>query len=138
MTKTMTYTGELTIRTCWCGIVHAVPSDLSWQITNNGKTGYCPLGHAYIAKGKTDAQREREKREQVEARERHLLDQLQASEREAQNAKRRVSAMKGVVTKTKQRAAKAMCPVPGCKRHFANVLRHVQNQHPDYDPTQHG
>lgn len=133
--RTMTYTGELTIRTCWCGIVHAIPSDLSWQINNKGTVGYCPLGHEYVNKGKTEAQSEREQRREVEAREQHLRDQLQASERAVQNAQRRVSAMKGVVTKTKQRAAKAMCPVPGCKRHFANVRRHVQTQHPDYEES---
>lgn len=120
---TITYTGKLMVRTCWCGIYHAVPSDLDYQIREKGATGYCPLGHSYVSAGTPEAETERARANRAEARETALRDQLEASER----SKR---ALKGVVTRTKRRIGKGVCPC--CNRHFANVERHMDSQHPEY------
>ena len=127
--SSLTYSGNLTIMTCWCGTRHAVPAELAafqQREHDNGdddvRAIYCPLGHQHVPAGKGAAER---LREQVAAEQRRVtrlraeLDQSDASRR----------ALKGVVTRTKRRAAHGVCP--GCHRTFANVAAHVANKHPD-------
>ena len=125
----LTYTGTLTVSTCWCGIRHAVPSELSEKQEREHRNGqtqtgiYCPLGHSYIFSGEGEADRlkralqfERDHKAAVIAD----RDQAQASLR----------ATRGVVTKLRKRAVAGACPF-GCKRHFADLSRHVTTKHPD-------
>lgn len=116
----MTYTGELTVYSCWCGIQFAVP----WQLHDRYRWRevthlWCPLGHSMIPKGQTPDQKI-ENLENALTREQSRHDQTLASLR----------ATKGVVTRTKRRIAHGVCPC--CKRTFANVARHMAGQHPDY------
>lgn len=126
MSDTLTYSGELTVLVCWCGMWHAVPAELRrYQLRkhDNGETVpsiYCPLGHTHIPIGKGEAQKERER---VEARAQAIQDQLDSE-------KRAHAASKGQLTKAKKRIGKGVCPC--CNRHFTNVERHMSTQHPDY------
>jgi hypothetical protein len=36
MTQTLSYSGTLTVETCWCGCRHAIPSELSRQALESG------------------------------------------------------------------------------------------------------
>ena len=46
---TLTYQGELVMRTCWCGIRHAIPEELSRSADRDKSTSvYCPLGHPFV------------------------------------------------------------------------------------------
>lgn len=126
---TLTYSGRLTVITCWCGMRHAVPEELrDFQLRqhNNGERNvqgiHCPLGHSHIPSGKGEAELERERRQRAETRTKAIQDQLDAE-------KRSHSATKGTLTKTKKRIGKGVCP--GCHRHFANVERHMATQHPE-------
>lgn len=130
MTQTLSHSTDLVVLTCWCGIGHAVPRslrDLQLRQHNDGardvQSVYCPIGHIHVPAGKPQVEREREQRARAEARERHLKDQLEASERSN-------SALKGQITKAKKRAAAGVCPC--CKRTFQNVSRHMAGQHPDF------
>lgn len=49
---------------------------------------------------------------------------------------RRLSATQGVVTRIKNRVGKGVCPC--CNRYFANVHRHMANQHPEFAAEQKG
>lgn len=125
---TLRYSGTLDIVTCWCGIPHAIPAELNDYRLRKHRDGqdlavYCPLGHGYVPSGTAQVELERERRERAEARAGHLKDQLQASERS--NA-----ALRGVVTRTKRRIGKGVCPC--CNRHFANVEQHMLTRHPEY------
>ncbi len=124
-TDQLTYSGTLVLRRCWCGIRHAIPSELDYMITNEGHSGYCPLGHSYVHRGKTDEQKQKERADRLAARLTSTQDQLEAAERSK-------SALKGVVTRTKRRIGNGVCPVQGCKRHFKNVDAHITRMHPDY------
>ena len=44
---------------------------------------------------------------------------------------RRLAATQGVVTRTKNRVSKGVCPC--CNRHFTNLQRHMASKHPDYN-----
>lgn len=130
-TGTMTYQGELTISTCWCGIVHAVPRELhDYQARCHRDRPeskvpdiYCPLGHAYIPAGEGKAiklqrqldERERQLEAEMAAR-RAAEDQLAAAEREA----KRIA----------KRTAGGVCPC--CNRSFVQLARHMKSQHPEH------
>lgn len=132
MTRTLTYSGSLVTVTCWCGIRHAVPSELrNYQLRafNDGKsvTGiYCPLGHAHIPSGKTEAERLRKEL----ADEREWRGRMAAQRDQAEASAR---AYKGAATKARKRSAAAVCPC--CSRSFVQLRRHMASKHPDYDPT---
>lgn len=121
--------GELVVVRCWCGVQHAVPASLrSLQQRQHldarpQQEIYCPLGHTHVIAGEGKAA----KLERELQRERARHDQTKA-ERDAAERSRR--AIKGAHTRTKNRVAKGICPC--CNRHFANLQRHMENQHPDY------
>ena len=125
----LTYLGELTIVTCWCGMRHAVPFELNDFQARQHRNGekqtsiYCPLGHTHVNAGEGEAVRERKRRERAETRAKAIADQLESE-------KRSHSATKGQLTKTKKRVGKGVCPC--CNRHFTNVERHMATQHPHY------
>ena len=44
--------------------------------------------------------------------------------------RRKAAALRGVVTRTKNRVGNGVCPC--CNRTFANLMRHMHDQHPGY------
>ncbi len=128
MSDTLSYTGELTVLTCWCGMRHAVPEELrrhQLRQHNNRETVigiYCPLGHSHVPAGKGEAEKERERRERAEARAKAIQDQLDSETRAH-------AATKGQLTKTRKRVTNGVCPC--CGRSFANVQRHMRSKHPN-------
>jgi hypothetical protein len=134
--ETLTYTGELTVTTCWCGIRHAVPKEMydsALRSHNNGEryeSIYCPVGHQWRFSGTTrsqqlEAELVRERNRTAAERAKH--DQTKA---ELRATERRRAAAKGQLTKTKNRIAAGVCPC--CNRTFQNLARHMGNQHPEF------
>lgn len=129
MASTLTFSDQLVVEVCWCGIYHAVPRQLrehQLRQFNNGEKPqsiYCPLGHAWIPSGTPEVEKVRKRLEREEARAASLvaeLDQERASHRST----------KGQLTKTKKRVANGVCPC--CHRSFVQLARHMKGQHPDY------
>jgi hypothetical protein len=119
--NSLTYTGSLTVVTCWCGTAHAVPEELrDYQLRQHADgqifSLYCPLGHTYHPSGKSKWATEKQAREAAEARATSLADQLAAADREAKRLARR--------------ARQGICPC--CHRSFVNVKRHMDTKHPDH------
>jgi hypothetical protein len=115
-----------------CGVLFAIPSGLRDRLIDTHRNFYCPNGHVMQFTGQTEAQKAREEAarlqarlERAEAREVHLRDQLDTTERQ-----RRVA--KGQLTKVKNRIAAGVCPC--CRRTFTNLADHMAGQHPDYAP----
>lgn len=133
---TMTYTGTLTIIECYkCHITFAMPKDLDQRaLADDSISFYCPLGHpqGYVDTELKRLRREKERLQQSLTSKQAYLDQVQA---ERDHQERRVRGYQGALAKTKKRAARGVCPVPGCKRHFADVERHIASKHPEW---QHG
>lgn len=135
MTDTMTYTGELTILTCWCGIKHAVPDTLRRYQLNQHDMGinfsvYCPLGHQHVPSGDSRAkklERELAAAKAMAAREQQRHDQTKAELRETEARRRGEKAAK---TRIKNRVQHGVCPC--CNRTFQDLARHMAGQHPDY------
>jgi hypothetical protein len=129
---TLTYSGSLTVSTCWCGLRHAVPTELhehQRRAHRNGEhvpTIYCPLGHPYVPSGKGEAAKLREQLE----RERDRAARLAASRDQAEASAR---AYKGVATRARRRASAGVCPC--CNRTFQQLARHMKTKHPDFEPV---
>lgn len=87
---------------------------------------YCRTGQHFT--GESDIERaERLKRDAEAAtqRERQRHDQTKAELRETERRRR---AEKGAKTRLKNRVSKGVCPC--CNRHFTDLQRHMENQHP--------
>ena len=126
---TLTYTGELVIEQCWCGIMHAVPRSLVDEQLRQHNSGvkqrgiYCPLGHTWVFSGRSEAARLREQLNTERDSNRWWRDRASAAER-------RVAAQKGQATKLRKRLAAGICPC--CKRSFVDLARHMAGRHPGY------
>jgi hypothetical protein len=130
MPETLAYTGQLVIVTCWCGINHAIPSDLNaWANASAKNAVHCPLGHEWVrreseaAKVRRQLERERERATLLRSR----VDQERArGDHEAARAR----GYKGALTKVKKRVGNGVCPC--CQRSFPDLAAHMAGQHPDY------
>lgn len=133
------HAGTLVVVRCWCGIQHAIPESLrKLQIAekDRGKEQvvFCPLGHEYVAGGKTEAERLRKEVEwqkMMRVREQASHDQTKA---ELETSRHRLRATKAAHTRTKNRVGKGVCPC--CNRHFKDLERHMSGQHPEYANTE--
>lgn len=133
MSNTLLHTGRLVVVTCWCGIGHAIPESLDRMIDEGKQDGHCPLGHVYVRRGETEAQRLKEEKAALERRlsaerdtARRLRDNLESERRSA-------AAVRGHLTRARKRIAAGVCPAPGCKRSgFDDIAAHLHTVHPDW------
>lgn len=128
---TMTYSGELVILSCWCGVKHAVPSSLRDEQLRQRERGksmsvYCPLGHSYAPAGESKA-------EKLEARLGRESEERARVAAERDQAKASARAHKGAATRARKRAKHGVCPC--CKRTFKQLAQHMAKKHPDFDPA---
>lgn len=129
---TLEYT--LTLTRIECGVCHipfAIPSNLYKARLQDGKDFWCPNGHA-VHYFDNDNRKLRAQVAQLTDDRQWYSDQMKAARKDAELQRRRAAAAKGQLTKIRNRVANGMCPVPGCKRSFTNVLDHLRNEHPDY------
>jgi hypothetical protein len=143
MTDTLTYRGQLTVVTCWCGMRHAVPEELrdfQMRQMRQHRDGdrdvtsiYCPLGHGHVPSGKGEAELLRERLAAEEKRLQAARDNAARLAAERDQAEASARAYKGAATRARKRAAAAVCPC--CKRSFVQLRRHMETKHPDYDPA---
>ena len=114
-----------------CGIVYGIPESFADSCRASGRRYYCPNGHS-LGWNETDADRLRKKLEAEERRSSSRLAALDQARADRDRAERRVTAMKGVVTKTKKRIAKGLCV--RCSHEFPDLAEHMATEHPGYDP----
>ena len=122
-----------------CGIPFGIPKDFEERRREDHTEFRCPLGHVNYYPQDTEAKRL--KRQLVKARE-QLVSQKKRTEwaematkkaKEAeQRAKNKTRAVKGHLTRSKKRAAAALCPC--CNRSFVQLRRHMKLKHPDFRP----
>lgn len=132
--RTLTYTGQLEVTTCWCGLPHAIPADLMSEARLSGRAIWCPLGHEWVVR-KTDRQKHREEVERLERNLQMVRASRDAAEDQARAAERSKAALRGHLTRAKNRIANGVCPVGNCRRHFDNVQAHIATEHPTWSVT---
>jgi hypothetical protein len=137
--STITEVTTFVIQTCChsgCGLQFGMEASFDRMRRNDHKWWYCPNGHQQHYSGKSEAEKLAAEKKILEDRLGWAQTARQAALDQAAATERSNRALKGVVTKTKKRVASGVCPVPGCKRHFADLQRHVNTKHPDYPTAQ--
>jgi len=106
-----------------CGTVFGVESGFYSDRLNDKGRFFCPNGHGQHFVGKTEAERLQEQLAKERSR-------VAFYKRESESQKRSRAAIKGQLTKTRNRIANGVCPC--CNRSFADLQRHMSTKHPDY------
>ena len=126
----------LVVVTCYsCHVKYAIPKsldDAAQKWPGNKPRGWkihCPFGHDWYYLGESwQEQVDAARNDAALARSETQQERARAEE----NERRRV-AQKAATTRARKRHAAGVCPA--CKRTFKNVQRHMESQHPDYDPA---
>jgi DNA repair exonuclease SbcCD ATPase subunit len=130
MSAVLQFTVTLESTTCpVCGVEFAAPGHLLRSLRDNGGTIYCPSGHQGSWR-ETAADRLRKELDRAKARTVAAECQAALANEEAARAQRQTAALRGVVTKTKARVGRGVCPC--CNRTFVALGRHMSTQHPEY------
>ena len=111
---------------CNCHVPFGILKSAYDHYNTTGVDFYCPNGHGQHY---TESEVSKLKRKLAYA-EKDALYYKQAKER----TERSLSATRGVLTRTKNRIAKGICPC--CHRQFVNLHRHMENQHPEFTNEQ--
>lgn len=121
-TYTVNHTVSLNVWECpSCGVVYGITSEFANAVKNRHGSYYCPNGHSLSWK---DSEADILRRKLDSAR--MDVDWYKSRASEAEGSLR---ATRGVVTKLRKRVTNGVCPF-GCRRHFANLQRHVASKHP--------
>lgn len=109
-----------------CGIQFAMPVVFIQKRRQDHGSFYCPNGHSLVYRGKSEVERERERRIAAEAKAAQWEDRHDVAER-------RRRAEKGQRTRVLNRIHNGVCP--HCGRTFDNLARHMATKHPQEQPS---
>ena len=132
-TYTLDHTTTLVTVNCYsCGTTFAMERQLNNTLRENHRLFYCPNGHDQYYPARSNAEKERERAERAERELANVRTRLIRAQDRAASERRSAAAYKGQVTRLRNRVLAGLCPVPGCRRSFANVGEHVRGVHADY------
>ena len=124
------YSTTLAATSCGsCGVPFGLPLNLLTDLQNTGRWFYCPNGHHIRYHDDENTQlrnqlaREERLRKRAEVQRQAAYDQADAAERSAR-------AVRGHMTRLRNRIANGVCP--WCRRSFPDVLAHIGTKHPDH------
>ena len=129
--------GTLVVEECCnCGTLFAMSTAFQKRaLASRGPNGvvfYCPKGHKQRYVGETDEQKAIRQRDQARQDAQFWSDQYSAASRDAEHQRRSKAAIRGHLTRMRNKIANGVCPVSGCRRHFDNVQNHIRGEHPDW------
>lgn len=101
-----------------CGMLFGITKELEDRAS----------GHGQSFSGETEAERLKRELKQARDNEKWFRDAYSDEAERRQGTERQLSATRGVVTRLHHRAVAGACPF-GCRRHFADVERHVASRH---------
>lgn len=97
-------------------------------LRRSSATFYCLWGHSlHFPQGDSREDKLRRERDRLKQDAARLEQQITTLRESRDAAERRTAAMKGQVTRLKNRAANGVCPC--CNRTFANLQRHMASKH---------
>jgi len=124
-------TEMVTIYCYKCGIAFCVTKDFDTKkLEHRDQNFYCPEGHEQHYIGKSDLDKMKEKLRRSELETEQAEKALKSQKKYTKEVEKQRAAFKGVVTRTKNRISKGVCPC--CNRLFKNMQRHMETKHPDY------
>jgi hypothetical protein len=112
-----------------CAVQFAVPARLLAERRKDGQTFYCPNGHK-LHFAETELDRVKKENERLAAQRTAAYDQAAAARADRDRADRSNRALRGVVTRERNRVGRGVCPC--CNRTFPNLARHMAGQHPEH------
>lgn len=116
---------------CKCAMWMPMPLEQSARASEK-ISFYCPYGHSlHYSEGESETDRLRRERDQLKQRLAQKDDEIAYQRGAKEAAERSASAMRGQVTKIKNRVGNGVCPC--CTRSFTNLKRHIATKHPDYN-----
>lgn len=128
-----TYQGTLVVLDCAnCGMTFGVTKRFDQDRRDDHASFYCPKRCTNYYPQKSEAEKLQEQLEREKRLSTARLADVDRARAEADHQAAVARGYKGALVKSKKRAAKGVCPVAGCKRHFADVERHIAAKHPDY------
>lgn len=106
---------------CWHCSAHFGMNDHHYKRrAEDHQNFYCPVcGKSQCFVGETPLQKAERLRCEAEAK---------------LTRERQLKATRGVVTRVKNRVSKGVCPC--CNRYFEQLHKHMETQHPDYQPSE--
>lgn len=120
--------GMVSVICARCAVIFGMPQRLNDEFRRSRTDFYCPHGHIQGYYGETPEKK-------LERQLANAREDARSARASAQLERRRHAATKGELTKTRKRAAAALCPVDGCHRQIVQMKRHLATKHPDYQPT---
>lgn len=128
--KTIETNTVLRVETCCrCGVQFAFPEGLFRDLQENGKTFYCPNGHAQAYSERYSSRLEKEV-EKLRTQLKNASDSVEFYRGEANTKAMELKATRARLTRTEKRLSNGVCPC--CNRQFVNLSNHMHRQHPDY------
>ena len=127
---TFQQTHEFIVEHCYkCGVAFAFSRQFQRRAMESKESFFCPNGHSqYYTENEAD--RLRKELEAVKrSRDWHQVDSQRMRD-ERDTVERKLRATKGVVTRTKNRISKGVCPC--CNRQFKDLHSHMTTKHPNY------
>lgn len=115
---------------CNCGIVFGIPENHETNLRQSHKVFYCPAGHAQHFGGKTEAERLKDEKAELERRLQLTRESRDRQQELRFKTERRLIAQRAATTRIKRRAAAGTCPC--CNRTFQALTRHMKQEHPDF------
>lgn len=121
---TQEFTGVLVAVTCGnCGVTFGLDDVYQKALVKSHATFYCPNGHASHYLGESEADKLRRQLEWAQNDATSQRERREAAERSR-------AALKGQVTRIKNRVAAGKCPC--CRTKFADLASHMAESHPDF------
>ena len=115
-----------------CGGTYAIDGRYHQQRSEKGgywTCPYCKTSWGFDQHG-SELARLKRKLEFQEAETERQRSRCRQSEADHERTQRRLSATQGVLTRTKNRVARGVCPC--CNRSFQDLMRHMATKHPEY------
>lgn len=116
-----------------CSVDYALGEHFFDRRHEDHQTWYCPNGHSlHFPQGSSEAEKLRAELAQVKRQKQWAREDANRQREQKLAAERSRAAIKGHMTRMKNRIANGVCPVGGCKRSFSNVHEHIRHQHPEF------
>lgn len=117
---------------CNCGMPFYLTKDLQNRLRKEpGTSFWCPKGHGQHYTGETPEQKLKKQLAAAQAEAEFAYQKLGEERETSEHFKRRLSSVRGHLTRAKNQLLKGNCPC--CDEHFDDLEQHITTQHPDFE-----
>lgn len=117
------------VRCATCYMVFYLPDHKYNACQNKNQGFYCPDGHSSVFT-ETELTKIKNELERTKQQKQWAEDARNFARKDLEKERKRSAALKGVVTKTRNRISNGVCPC--CSRSFQNLKRHMDCKHPEF------